>query len=126
MNQYAIFASSTHAWLQSDDLTGKLSRAVRLANPSGIRLIRGWDEVLKFQKKNEKQREPSTESLPADTALKKLKNEVSDIEVAEAEDGDDEVSHLVFVIHGIGQKLGERIDAVNFAEGNLIHLSTML
>ncbi|TPX53946.1 hypothetical protein PhCBS80983_g06098 [Powellomyces hirtus] len=30
------------------------------------------------------------------------------------EDGDRPINHLVLVIHGIGQKLGERVEAVNF------------
>ncbi|KAJ3157363.1 hypothetical protein HDU89_002777 [Geranomyces variabilis] len=32
----------------------------------------------------------------------------------EEEDGDRPINHLVLVIHGIGQKLGERVEAVNF------------
>jgi hypothetical protein len=124
MNQYAIFASSTHAFIQSDDMTGKLARAVRLANPSGIRLIRGWDEVLKFQKKIEKFKEtPKPEPQLSPESASKISKEHDE---TETEENDSEVNHLVFVIHGIGQKLGERIDAVNFAEGKLIYCISCL
>jgi hypothetical protein len=129
MNQYIIYTHQNHAWLQSDDMTSKLARAV---NYSGIRLIRGWDEVLKFQKKVVKSRKDSISSIDgekikeanltnltegepvSDTSGVNKTDKVEPIQQDKDEEERD-IRHLVFVIHGIGQKLGERVDSVNFA-----------
>jgi hypothetical protein len=154
----------TKAWLQNEDVTGKLARVVT----SGTKLIRGWDNVLKFKKgamkpanldKTEENlrdskspienfresKVPSSNKLRSDSPEKSITSvsdklgsaspenstsatpeqlpttnplETTFSEVIEEEFEDDRaINHLIFVIHGIGQKLGERLDTVNFPGG---------
>ncbi|KAJ3150475.1 hypothetical protein HDU86_006648 [Geranomyces michiganensis] len=54
----------------------------------------------------------SAGKLNEEAAKIQEKTETEDYD--EEEDGDRPINHLVLVIHGIGQKLGERVEAVNF------------
>ncbi|KAF9109178.1 hypothetical protein BGX27_007887 [Mortierella sp. AM989] len=112
------------------------------ANLGGARLIRGYDEVEKFmskkaneeaQKKKEttdtKKKEPS-ELQKKHEAIQSLKQKTKRLteeekntiqESHELEDYSNEeeaeertIDHLILVIHGIGQKLGDRMEAINF------------
>ncbi|KAL2911870.1 hypothetical protein HK105_208653 [Polyrhizophydium stewartii] len=155
MNQYVAYATPTTAWLQSDMFASKLTRAV--TNSSGVRLVRGWDEVCKITQKTRtpaKRSEAKADST-ADAKADAKVDAKADAEAAAppASDGnpanapppagnsqkppanapgaapaasavleeddlgaDRQVDHLIFVIHGIGQKLSEQIEAVNFPE----------
>ncbi|KAH6568181.1 hypothetical protein BASA60_008753 [Batrachochytrium salamandrivorans] len=132
MNQYVVYASSSSAWLQSDMLTSKFTRAV--TNSSGLKLIRSWSEVCKLSAKVRSSNilkaakssgKPDQSPVVGGAALEG--GQVLDTPLAtdtegallediieEDDDSDRQVDHLVFVIHGIGQKLSERVDAVNF------------
>ncbi|KAJ3009489.1 hypothetical protein HKX48_007915 [Thoreauomyces humboldtii] len=55
----------------------------------------------------------STNALNSEQA-DKLQEKTETEDYDEEEDGDRPINHLVLVIHGIGQKLGERVEAVNF------------
>ncbi|KAF9941335.1 hypothetical protein BGZ65_004051, partial [Modicella reniformis] len=109
----------------------------------GARLIRGWDEVEKFvskkasedaaQKKKDdtetrkkemsevQRRREVAQSLKQKT--KRLTEEEKDT-IQEAHEIDDysneeeneerTIDHLILVIHGVGQKLGDRMEAINF------------
>ena len=143
MNQYVVYVSSTAAWLQSDGFSQVLTRAVM--SSSGIKLIRGWNEVqISISKlKGASPSRPSTSKLDEPTdklppAPNSLLTEPSssshtspsrdnntptttapikgDPNITEEPDRDRPIDHLVFVIHGIGQKLSERIDAINFPQ----------
>eukprot|EP00842_Homolaphlyctis_polyrhiza_P000593 jgi/Hompol1/1534/HPOL_004769-RA len=130
MNRYVLYTNATSGWLQSDELASKLARAVT-QNP-GTKVIRNWNEVRRLGIKRSsatlrtsrsEQRKPditaagdeassrdpspikgSPERPPAPTPLPP----------EEDEDDGREINHLVLVIHGIGQKLSERVDAFNF------------
>lgn len=113
MNQYVVYTSNNHAWLQSDDVSGKLARAV---NMSGTRLIRGWDEVIKFQKgaakaKDSSRRKESISDLsrPKEAASEPGTSVSAEEQLPKApeypeQDEDIEedrtINHLVFIIHG--------------------------
>ncbi|KAI9093776.1 DDHD domain-containing protein [Phlyctochytrium arcticum] len=57
-----------------------------------------------------------TEMKPSEATAEQMqtKVEAEDYSSASADAGDRQINHLVLVIHGIGQKLGERVEAVNF------------
>ncbi|KAJ3187532.1 hypothetical protein HDU85_006827 [Gaertneriomyces sp. JEL0708] len=55
----------------------------------------------------------ATRSLTKEQA-EDLQRKTESEDYSAAEDGDRPINHLVLVIHGIGQKLGERVEAVNF------------
>ncbi|KAK5670897.1 hypothetical protein QVD99_002668 [Batrachochytrium dendrobatidis] len=132
MNQYVVYASSTSAWLQSDMLTSKLTRAV--TNSSGMKLVRSWSEVCKLTAKSRlantartirrgskadlNQQAPATstdgKSIPDLVPTKASEQIPTEEDLEEETYTERQVDHLVFVIHGIGQKLSERVDAVNF------------
>lgn len=40
-----------------------------------------------------------------------------DYDSSETEDPNRQIDHLIFCVHGIGQKLGERMEGVNFVHG---------
>ncbi|CAJ0750773.1 23205_t:CDS:2 [Entrophospora sp. SA101] len=55
-SQYVIYTSSSIAWLMIDDLAGKFTKSIYSKftngeNLGGIRLIRGFSEVVKFKNK---------------------------------------------------------------------------
>ncbi|TPX60451.1 hypothetical protein SpCBS45565_g07522 [Spizellomyces sp. 'palustris'] len=55
----------------------------------------------------------STNTITPDQA-EKLQEKTEAEDYSESDDSDRTIHHLVLVIHGIGQKLGERVEAVNF------------
>ncbi|KAJ3297922.1 hypothetical protein HK104_011382 [Borealophlyctis nickersoniae] len=139
IGQYVVYSGPKYAWQFSDQLAGKIQRS--LMNLGGTRLVRGWDEIVKLKKKatakpvakpadkeKEAEKEPApslpegsslAESLPSgkmtveEAQKMQEKIEAEDYD-EDQEDADREIEHLVLVIHGIGQKLGERVEAVNF------------
>ncbi|KAJ3053401.1 hypothetical protein HK097_004377 [Rhizophlyctis rosea] len=149
IGQYVIFAGAHNAWQFSDQLASKLTRAVM--NMGGTRLVRGWDEVSRLNRKasrghlakdktqdlanqakgketTEKAREGQEETsrgiegvspanggrMTSEQAQKLQQKMESEDYDASQEDPDRKIDHLMLVIHGIGQKLGERMEAVNF------------
>jgi hypothetical protein len=112
MNQYVIYTNSNQAWLQNDNMSGKLARAVNMA---GVRLIRGWDEVIKFQSGLDKaaaaaaatkdrrlssvsRTEERDGGLDMDTPAASNFPQVN-LDEPEEEQAR-QIDHLVFVIHG--------------------------
>ncbi|KAF9121398.1 hypothetical protein BGW39_010564 [Mortierella sp. 14UC] len=113
------------------------------ANLGGARLIRGYDEVEKFvskkaseeaaQKKKDgaeakKKETPEIQKKKEAAATLKQKtkrlteeekdtiqesHEIGDYS-NEEENEERTIDHLVLVIHGVGQKLGDRMEAINF------------
>lgn len=111
MNQYVIYTNSNQAWLQNDNMTGKLARAVNMA---GVRLIRGWDEVIKFQSgldkaaaaAKEKRLSSVSRTEDRDGGLDMDTPAVSNLPQVDLDEPEEEqarqIDHLVFVIHGWG------------------------
>ncbi|KAG0372799.1 hypothetical protein BGX24_012569 [Mortierella sp. AD032] len=148
ISQYVVFTDAHHAWLLSDDITSKVTKSILTkvtwsANLGGVRLIRGYDEVEKFdskkaseeaaQKKKEgpetKKKETSEIQKKKEVAAalkqkaKRLTEEEKDTiqesheigDYANEEENEERtIDHLVLVIHGVGQKLGDRMEAINF------------
>ncbi|KAF9902954.1 hypothetical protein EC991_004330 [Linnemannia zychae] len=113
------------------------------ANLGGARLIRGYDEVEKFVSKKASEeaaqkKKDGTETKKKETSeiqkkkevaaslkqkTKRLTEEEKDTiqeshEIGdysnEEENEERTIDHLVLVIHGVGQKLGDRMEAINF------------
>ncbi|KAF9979277.1 hypothetical protein BGZ73_002546 [Actinomortierella ambigua] len=122
-----------------DDLTSKVAKSfftkvTMNANLGGVRLIRGWDEVEKFMSKKAEEadmrRKDTGESQKRREMAQSLKNKTKklteeekdsiqesheiDDYANETESGDRPIDHLILVIHGVGQKLGDRMEAINF------------
>ncbi|KAF9989060.1 hypothetical protein BGZ75_007742 [Mortierella antarctica] len=128
----------------NDDLTSKVAKTIFTkvtwnGNLGGTRLIRGYDEVEKFvskkaseeaaQKKKDGTKETSEVQKKKEVAqslkqkTKRLTEEERDTiqeshEIGdysnEEENEERTIDHLVLVIHGVGQKLGDRMEAINF------------
>ncbi|KAI8895399.1 DDHD domain-containing protein [Globomyces pollinis-pini] len=130
MNQFVVYSSDTVAYIQTDELTSKFQRAV--LKSTGTKLIRGWKEVEKLKKQAKKE---NKENIPVkdSTNQKDISSAVSDPPLSPVEDKKlqevpsietlsnesknqtpREINHLIFAIHGIGQKLSEHIEAMSF------------
>nr|CAG8587820.1 2246_t:CDS:10 [Entrophospora candida] len=126
-SQYVIYTSSSIAWLMIDDLAGKFTKSIYSKftngeNLGGIRLIRGFSEVVKFKnKKSIKELENKIkESNSQNKKVNSIKlnderfKEFIDYEEIETPEDKRNINHLILVIHGIGQKLSEKMPSVNF------------
>ncbi|CAG8462337.1 9347_t:CDS:10 [Ambispora gerdemannii] len=130
LSQYVVYTGPTCAWLLSDDMTGKLAKTFYAkvtmgVNLGGTRLLRGYQEVEIFESKSlgeperKKREDPEKER---ENDLTKDKQLEVDPETVQTEDYDNEeseedertIDHLILVIHGVGQKLSERMESVNF------------
>ncbi|KAJ3111854.1 hypothetical protein HDU96_005280 [Phlyctochytrium bullatum] len=141
MNSFVVFTGSAGGWLFSDQLSSKWARAfmsglTRGENQWGTRLVRGWSEVEKLKKGSSKAKRksvpdktslmtPQASSITTPEHPGPLPSSAEQAEKAqekfeaedynnEGEENDRQINHLVLVIHGIGQKLGERLETVNF------------
>ncbi|KAJ3322300.1 hypothetical protein HDV06_003194 [Boothiomyces sp. JEL0866] len=121
INQFVQYTSPSIAWIQTDEITSKIQRAV-LKN-SGTKVIRGWQEVEKLKPTKKGKAEDSQSDLNIDRkdSLKAKSPQVSNLSLEEVSPVQEEptdnfraIEHLIFVIHGIGQKLSEHIEAMSF------------
>ncbi|KGY15061.1 hypothetical protein PABG_12006 [Paracoccidioides brasiliensis Pb03] len=58
--------------------------------------------------------EPQDDEQLEEEARKQEEKEMEDSGEVEGEDGEREIDHLILVTHGIGQRLGLRLDSINF------------
>ena len=95
-----MYTSLTSAWLQSEDLTGKLSRIYS----QGTRLIRGWEEAEALQSKKPRSARNSLGSAEVDPKkleyLQTLKDSESKTGILDGDDKVRDIDHLILVIHG--------------------------
>lgn len=138
-NDWVIFANAREAYICRDTKLGFGNRrplaSIRNAGATGasnvgIRVVRGFD-VAEWERLNPKRKITSIgrkekgvgtgvavskeeklvdEKSPVTEATKLVEAEVED----EENDGRQEVSDLILVIHGIGQKLSERVESFHF------------
>ncbi|KAL9537711.1 hypothetical protein MBANPS3_011533 [Mucor bainieri] len=134
LGQYIVYTGENHAWLLSNSTSSKFAKSIitRLTNKQnlgGTRLIRGYPAVEEMTKKSKTSSKSTTaaaapiavdEDKVADTSsddeLNVKEEEKQQMEANEAEDYDNEnseeevrkIDHLMFVIHGVGQKMSER------------------
>ncbi|CEG81334.1 hypothetical protein RMATCC62417_15549 [Rhizopus microsporus] len=115
LGQHIVYTGKNQAWLFSNSTSSKFAKSIitRLTNKQnlgGTRLIRGYPEVEEITKKSKSTAKQVTEDN------KELDNEEEQQELQEAEDYANEdsegevrnIDHLMFVIHGVGQKMSER------------------
>jgi hypothetical protein len=121
MNQYAVYSNASNAWIRSDMLSSKLSRAVTYS--LGTRVIRGWDEVQRQTRKQDKSLNSNSrlsrshdkdaapeKSLDTSPAISEAKLDLDQEDPYEPAVGafpeDDQgaqqrqIEHLIFAIHG--------------------------
>jgi hypothetical protein len=133
MGKHVVYTNANTAWLLSDDLYSKLTASVFQTLSAGVhlggaKLVRGYVETTK--KAAEKDKEVS--EVKGATAMAKVVGESAeqaiadrveekemeqDYDSSETEDPNRQIDHLIFCVHGIGQKLGERMEGVNFVHG---------
>ncbi|CEG68513.1 hypothetical protein RMATCC62417_04761 [Rhizopus microsporus] len=139
LGQYVVYKNSAHAWLLYDTTGAKIAKNLltKLTNNQilgGKRLIRGYREVMIETKKQNEEKEEADKKkqtiksenepkednlhtpLPDDPKKREeldkenmIKQEAEDYENEESEGDLRAIDHLVFVIHGIGQKMSERL-----------------
>ncbi|KAI9144542.1 DDHD domain-containing protein [Paraphysoderma sedebokerense] len=129
LGQIALYVDSNTAWLLSDTVPAKIAHAVlstftsvKYESLGGQKVIRGYEDIPKATpaKTANKEKERRRSSITSDSAKSdELKDKTPGIAegglVEEDEDEDDRpVDHLILVVHGIGQKLSERLEAVFF------------
>ncbi|BFZ54438.1 hypothetical protein PYCC9005_001474 [Savitreella phatthalungensis] len=135
--KYVLYTSPSTAWLLSNDLYGKISSSffqsiTRGVHMGGQKLKRGFSDAEQrkaaaaaaqaaeeAQQKKEEQQEPLTESLEQASSAKEAdagtgKPSAVSGEYEQGDDPDRKITHLILCCHGIGQKLGERMESVNF------------
>lgn len=140
----AVYVSATQAWFLSDGILGKLAKVMwSKLSPQKLGaklLVRGYDEARSLGKTEEKVKratlastksaaELATEAAASSTVAPQLTAESRSYEentgsINKGEEDDEperRIDHLVLVIHGIGQKLGERMESIDFVKevGNL-------
>ncbi|KAJ8652448.1 hypothetical protein O0I10_011915 [Lichtheimia ornata] len=126
LGQYMVYTGTNTAWLLYNTAGSKIAKSIitRLTNRSnlgGTRLLRGYPEVEKQSKSKATTHSPKQPGAAAqqERGMKpdeKLANDMTmaeqEMEDYDNEDSEEEVrsiDHLVFVIHGIGQKMSERM-----------------
>lgn len=112
------------AYIQTDELASKIARSI--SRTSGIKIIRGWNEVLdlKVAKKPIVVKQKSDEPLvdaPEEIAVEVTPTTPTQITPAappavtlECETEIRPIDHVIFVIHGIGQKMTQHMEAMSF------------
>ncbi|CAO3611549.1 unnamed protein product [Mucor hiemalis] len=135
LGQYIVYTGESHAWLLTNSTSSKFAKSIitRLTNKQnlgGTRLIRGYPEVEELTKKSKATKPKKTSVTATNTATEETdsvssssdeempvkEEERQQMENNEAEDYDNEnseeevrkIDHLMFVIHGVGQKMSER------------------
>ncbi|KAI7897845.1 uncharacterized protein BX663DRAFT_444322 [Cokeromyces recurvatus] len=121
LGQYIVYTGENTAWLLSNSTSSKLAKSIikRLTNKhnlGGIRLVRGYPAVEELTKKSKISTKSNTSTNAPLDEENSSKEEEQEIEKNEAMDYDNEnseeevrnIDHLIFVIHGIGQKMSER------------------
>jgi hypothetical protein len=105
----------------SDDIQEKLARALRISD--GSRLIRGWDNVLKNKNKNllaklSPNRKIDTPAVNPDVVplSKAASTDSLAYDPEPSSDQDRDIHHLIFVVHGIGAKMQEKVVSMDLAE----------
>ncbi|KAI9250566.1 DDHD domain-containing protein [Phascolomyces articulosus] len=124
LGQYIVYTGANTAWLLYNTAGSKIAKSIitRLTNRSnlgGTRLLRGYPEVEKQTKaktasspKTVEQEKAVKENTTEERGIEEMTTVQEEIEGYENEDSEEEVrpiDHLVFVIHGIGQKMSERL-----------------
>ncbi|KAI9271054.1 DDHD domain-containing protein [Helicostylum pulchrum] len=131
LGQYIVYTGESSAWLLSNSASSKFAKSIitRLTNKTnlgGTRLVRGYPEVEELTKKSKVAPKKvqvedadgltssSSSSSDEETVLKeeeKQQLETNEIEDYDNENSEEEVrkiDHLMFVIHGVGQKMSEK------------------
>ncbi|KAI9470102.1 MAG: DDHD domain-containing protein [Benjaminiella poitrasii] len=142
VGQYVVYKGSSQALLLQDESTTSTTKGffTRFTVKSDIKisLMRGYDQVLK-KEENEKKKQEEKEATKESDALntdrktegqrevqqsrsieeeeeeKKMTQQAAeDYENEESEEEVRNIDQLVFVIHGIGQQMSERLTGQNF------------
>ncbi|KAI9247727.1 DDHD domain-containing protein [Sporodiniella umbellata] len=117
LGQHIVYTGKNQAWLFSNSTSSKFAKSIitRLTNKQnlgGTRVLRGYPEVEEMTKKSKNTTKPAVEDKESDAE----EEQPQDQEFQEAEDylnqnSEEEVrkiDHIMFVIHGVGQKMSEK------------------
>ena len=115
IGEFATYHEESVAYIQTDALTSKLSRA--LFTTSGTKVLRTWGEAENYLKK--RPAPPVSKNASANLETPKAEKQPSS-ESLYSETGELEepstrkIDHLLFVVHGVGQKLSQTTDSISF------------
>ncbi|KAG0145235.1 hypothetical protein CROQUDRAFT_46096 [Cronartium quercuum f. sp. fusiforme G11] len=127
-NHDVIFQSPSHGRIYSTNVSSRLSKKI-LTNffgsisreqqnqySGGTVVVRGWDNIKKWTKTFNEGFDQETENVNNNNKSASGNNTTADAleEEGEEEGSDKEVSTLVLVIHGIGQKLAQSYETFDF------------
>jgi len=99
------------AWVVSNDLASKVLRKLVLIG--GTKLVRGYRDTQQDPDKSESE---TVQDERAELQAKDADRGESELVSNESRPAYRDVDHLVLCVHGIGQRLGQRIESVNFAQ----------
>ncbi|CAO3702023.1 unnamed protein product [Rhizopus stolonifer] len=116
LGQHIVYTGKNQAWLFSNSTSSKFAKSIitRLTNKQnlgGTRVVRGYPEVEEMTKKS-KTTKQTTEDKESDTEEEQQQQqELQEAEDYLNQDSEEEVrkiDHVMFVIHGVGQKMSEK------------------
>ncbi|BFZ63949.1 hypothetical protein YB2330_005086 [Saitoella coloradoensis] len=146
MGKFVVYTNENTAWIFTKDIYSMISSTLFSALTAGVhkggtKLVRGFTDAAKSRPPVSKEIEEVKSKATQETAealrfeggpqseearAQVLEAEMEeDYEVVENEDPTREIEHLVLCVHGIGQKLGERIESVNFVHDVNVMRRTM-
>ncbi|KAI8985203.1 DDHD domain-containing protein [Pilobolus umbonatus] len=141
LGQYIVYANKTNAWLLSNTTSSKFAKSIitRLTNKhnlGGIRLVRGYPEVEELTKKSKNtpkvvDEDKKEENQEEDVQTEEEKHTMEQIEAHDYENEESEgevrkIDHLMFVIHGVGQKMSERTGQTFIHDVNMLRKTIKL
>ena len=110
------------AWVVSNDIASVIRKLVSIG---GSKIVRGFDSKKKDNKDTKNKKETLQEAHKQTLDMKSKDRTKSESKISGPESltaatskvtNARPIDHLVICIHGIGQKLGQRIESVNFAQ----------
>ncbi|CAO3601170.1 unnamed protein product [Absidia cylindrospora] len=129
LGQYIVYTGADTAWLLSNSASSKIAKSIitRLTNKQnmgGTRLIRGYEQVEK-QRQSTKTKPTTTKASTDEKAMDEsdmttssnnsrsptpTQPPVQDVDDVDQDEDDEirKIDHLVFAVHGIGQKMTEK------------------
>ena len=123
IGEFATYHEESVAYIQTDALTSKLSRA--LFTTSGTKVLRTWGEAENYLKKKAVQKSLSGVESP------KVEKQSSTESLSE-NPPKRKIDHILFVVHGVGQKLSQTTDSISFTydcdvlrEGIMLQANTL-
>ncbi|KAI8093670.1 DDHD domain-containing protein [Halteromyces radiatus] len=139
LEQYVVYTGENTAWLLYDTTGSKIAKSIitkltNAQNLGGTRLLRGYTQVKASESKksttattttkikDEQKDQDATKNLSPEEATDRemTQQHTDDYENEKSEGELRQIDHVIFAIHGIGQKLTERFGQTFVHDCNLL------